>query len=93
MRFPTVKSLPKIRAYHKKMIQKAVHELDKKIDEKSFQKRLISGMCIAANPEKITQAKQILQAALHEVASVLSEGNCTELYHLNAQLFSLLEED
>jgi hypothetical protein len=58
----------------------------------SFERRLITGISIAANPENLDRARDILLAALHEVASVLSEGECTELYHLNAQLFSVLAQ-
>lgn len=91
VRVPTVKSIAKIRTYHKQMILKSLEELETKTDEASFQKRLISGICISVNPENIPKAQQILQDALHEAASVLLEGKATDLYHLNVQLFSLLK--
>lgn len=92
MRIHTVKSLAKIRSYHKHMMLKALEELETKTDDESFQKRLISGISIAVNPDNIPKARQIIQAAMHEVATVLLEGSCTELYHLNTQLIPLLKK-
>lgn len=90
LRFPTTQSKAMIRRYHKEMMQKAIHELENKQDEESFNRRLITGISIAANPKNLDRARQILLAAIHEAAAVLSEGECTELYQLNTQLFSVL---
>lgn len=82
MRVATLKSIDKIRAYHKVMMLKAIAELEKKTDPISFEKRLISGICIAVNPKQLPEAKQVLQAALLKVSEILSVGKCSEIYHL-----------
>lgn len=48
----------------------------------------ITAISFVANPEHLAKAKQRLTEALHEIAEILTEGNCTEVYGLNAQLFS-----
>lgn len=92
MRFPTTKTKKSIRKYHKSMIEKAIFELEYKTNQEDFDKRLISGISIAVNPKNLEKAKQIIQRAMHDAAAVLSEGECTQLYHLNVQLISLLKE-
>ncbi|MEZ4815574.1 MAG: TIGR02147 family protein [Bdellovibrionota bacterium] len=86
--FPTQQSLPLIRSFHSQMIHRALQELNTKPDTNSFQKRLISGMTISCNPERIPVAKEKLNKALREVADYLMEGPCTDLYQINLQFFS-----
>lgn len=90
---PTVSSRKKIREYHKVMSQKAVEVMMSKTSPENFQKRLIQGTTIAANPERLESAKGIIKKALIDVINTLTEGDCTELYHLNLQLFPLLNDE
>lgn len=89
LRLPTTRSHIIIRKYHKKMIEKSLQILLTETDDKAFNKRFINSISIAANPTNLAKAKQRLYEALHEVANILSEGECTEVYQLNTQLFSL----
>jgi len=89
VRFPTQRSDLRIRTYHKKAIEKALRTLDRIPSEVDFKERLISGMAFAANPEKIPQAKVILEEAMFQAAELLSEGACSEVFQLNVQLFKL----
>jgi uncharacterized protein (TIGR02147 family) len=93
IRFPNVKSNPIVRRYHQKMIEKAVKVLLTETDDTSFNNRLITAVSFAADPANIPKARQRLTEALFEVADILSDGNCTEVYQLNVQLFSLTKKD
>ena len=87
---PTVSSREKIRHYHKVMSLKAIEIMEQNVSSVDFQKRLIKGSTIAANPDRLEIAKNLINKALIEVIETLSEGDCTELYHFNLQLFPLL---
>lgn len=80
-----------IRKFHLEMIKKAQSELLEKTTKQDFDLREISGITIAANPKNIARARQIILAAVHEAADVLAEGECTDLFQINTQLFSLLK--
>jgi uncharacterized protein (TIGR02147 family) len=82
-----------IRKYHASMIEKAKQELLTKTSKTAFDLREISGVTIAANPQQVAKARQILVDAIHEAATVLSQGPCTDLYQINIQLFSLLKSE
>jgi uncharacterized protein (TIGR02147 family) len=81
-----------IRRFHSQMIEKAQEELRSKTSIEDFQKREITGITIAANPKNVERARLKLIEALHEVAEILSEGETTDLYQINAQLFTLLKK-
>lgn len=89
LRFPTVRSNPTIRRYHQAMIDKAVKHMLNETDDHAFDHRLISSLSFAADPKNLKKARAILNDALYEVAEVLRQGDCTEIYQLNAQLFPL----
>jgi uncharacterized protein (TIGR02147 family) len=85
-------SHPDIRNYHSQMMDKAKEELHSKTTQDDFKKREITGITIAANPKNVERARTRLIEALHEVAEILGEGEKTELYQINAQLFTLLKK-
>ena len=89
LRIPTRESKMQIRRYHTEMMARATRELNQKTQEKDFKQRLISGITTAASPEKIQQAKERLNDVLHEIADFLSDGDCTEVFQINLQLFPL----
>lgn len=89
MRYPTAKSQLEIRNFHKQMIEKALSELRFKTQQEDFNKRLIAGITFAGNPKKLKKAKEKLNEVLHEIANDLMEGDCSEVYQLNFQLFPL----
>jgi uncharacterized protein (TIGR02147 family) len=92
MRISSNESHVEIRKFHGHMIDRAKEELFAKTTKADFDRREITGITIAADPKNIEKARQRLVEALHEVAEILSEGELTELYQINAQLFSLLKK-
>lgn len=90
VRFPTTRSHQKVRGFHGAMIEKARHEIQRENAADSFDARLISSVCFAGSPEKLREARLILEEAMYRVANLLSqEQNCEEVYQLNVQLFPL----
>lgn len=84
-------SHPDIRKFHAQMIEKAQDELKHKTSPEDFKKREITSITIATNPKNVQRARLKLTETLHEIAEILSEGETTELYQINAQLFTLLK--
>ncbi len=91
IRFPTTQSHALIRHHHELKIQKALTYLKTQKD-KDFELRHFSGVSFAADPLKIPKARERLYQALYEVAELLDEGSCTEVYQLNLQLFPLTKK-
>ena len=91
IRFPASESMMNfIRKYHMEMIGRAAKTLERTSKE-DFERRLITGITVAANPMQFAKARKRLNEALHEVADLLAEGECTEVYQINAQLFPLTQ--
>ncbi len=88
MRIPTKRSRQLVREFHTQMLRKATLELQAS-DSASFAARLINGYTVAVNPDNIESAKLVLEKALIEAATLLTEGTCTEVYQLQLQLFPL----
>lgn len=88
IRLSSSKSLQEIRHFHRQMLDKANKELELTSDE-AFEKRLITGIMISAEPAKIKLAKKMLSEALHEIADFLTAEAGSEVYHLAAQLFPI----
>lgn len=87
LRFPTKESRDPIREYHELMMKKAIHHLQTQTSQDDFNRRLISGIWIGANPANFEKAMDRLNEAMYEAAQILSEGECTEVYYLSSQLF------
>lgn len=83
---PTTRSDPAIRNFHHQMMERAQLALK---DPESFAEREIAGATIAINPERLPLAKKRIQAFRRELMELLIEGECTELYQFNQQLFRL----
>lgn len=89
LRFPTKITQEVIRKYHKQMLKKAYEELSSRFSDDDFDARLIIGGTFALNPDQLDFIKQKMQEALYEASTVGAEGNCTAVYNLSMQLFSL----
>lgn len=87
IRFPTKSSQATVRKFHIQMANKAVQTLTKQADE--FDRRLINGVVFAANPEHLESAKAILNRALYEIAELMADDECTEVYYVAGHLFPL----
>jgi transcriptional regulator with XRE-family HTH domain len=92
LRFAPRRSDPRVRALHAQMMQKALAELRLESSDEAFERRMISGITVAVNPRHFAQARTLLNETLHRVAEMLTEGECTEVYQLNCQLFPLTKK-
>ena len=87
VRFPVSVSKKVIREHHQSQLKKAIAILESRNLPKDFNDRLVVGLSVACNPQKLDQVREILHLALYEAAEILSEDPCTEVYQLNLQLF------
>ena len=87
IRFSTRSSHPEIRNLNLQVLKKAATELQTKQTQVDFDSRLITTLSVAVNPQNIPQAINKLHACLFEIANTLTEGACSEVYQLSAQLF------
>lgn len=85
-RFPTERSHASVRQYHRAMIEKSAVELE---HATGFEERAISGITLAGNPAKLAEAKTLIEEALYKAAELLVEGEATEVFQINLQLFKL----
>jgi uncharacterized protein (TIGR02147 family) len=87
IRFPTKISKTVVRDFHLAQMRRAAQLMNLRNSQDDFDGRLITGLTVASNPEKIQEAKAILHTALYEVANLLSNGRCSEIYQINLQFF------
>ncbi len=88
LQLPTDKTLAPMRRLHRTMILKALAALQssKKSD---FERRDITGSMIPVNPDRLAEAKKRIARFRKQMIRFLSEGECSELYQMNVQLFAL----
>lgn len=89
LRVTSSKSIAPIRNFHDQMLERSQQELRNSITDEDFNRRLITGITISADPEMIQDAKRRLAEFLHELANDLVARPGSEVYHLAAQLFPL----
>ena len=88
----TPRSKDSIREHHRQMIQKAMNEL-LRISDADFCRRSISSMTVAINPKRLEAAFEKIEIFQKKLADFLSEGDCTEVYQFNQQLFPLTKRE
>ena len=93
MRFITPRSKKLVRDFNTTMVKKALQIQASKQSEKDFEERLITGVTFSTNPKQVKKAKSRLKEVMFEVAEILSQGQQTEVFQLNCQLFRLTEND
>lgn len=71
------------------MIQKAAAGLENVPSEAEFAERLVSGISFAGDPKLLPEAKVVIEEALYKAAAILADGDCTEVFQLNLQLFKV----
>ncbi len=91
LRLPTKLSAGIIRQFHKSMMEFAVKEMFQKIGDKDFAERLITSTSIAVNKENIPKAKERMLEMQIEIADILRDGECTEVFDLTLALFPLTQ--
>ena len=89
---PTYYSTSAIRQFHEQMIGKALKALSSPRKE-DYEARDITGTTMPINPARLAEAKGRIKRFRKDLMRFLSEGECTELYQLNVQLFSLTRPD
>lgn len=90
LKLPTRGPNPVTRNFYKSVLTLAQQALDK-TDQEDFEKRLITTLSCSVNPTQVPKAKMKLAEALAEIRDILTEGECTDVYFLQAQLFSVLK--
>ena len=88
IRFPASVSREVIRGFHRQMIRKAEEQMAR-LEQEDYDRRMITGITFSMNPERVQWARERLQEVLHEIAEKATEGETTEVYQLNLQLFPL----
>lgn len=74
-----------IRAYHKQMLEKATESLETAQPEA----RDITGTTIAFDPARLPEVKERIRKFRKSLMELAAEGNPSDLFQLNVQLFSL----
>jgi uncharacterized protein (TIGR02147 family) len=92
LRFPTRRSLEIVRQYHQQILQLGINHLMNKTSDLDYEKRLISGITFAADPDLLPKAKQLLNKALYEISGIMAKGECTTVYQLSGILFPLTKD-
>jgi len=86
--FPTTSLQDAVNGFHQEMIYKAFKTLELRTPS-DFEARDITGITIAIDPKRISEAKKRIQRFRNQLADFLSRGELSEVYQLNVQLFSL----
>lgn len=92
IRFPVKKSEPLIRQYHSQMMEKAKNLMFAETSNDAYAERLIVGTTIAANLKNLNKIRQRLAEFMAEISQDFTEGECTDIYQLNIQLFPLTKK-
>ena len=87
MRFTPKSSHPVVRNLNIQVLRKAVALLKAAPAQDVDDSRLLTTLSVPANPERIPEAITRRHASLYDIANFLSEGDCTEVFHLSTQLF------
>ena len=87
LRFPSKFSKGIVRNYHEMQMKRAIQSMQKNITLADFNGRLITSLTVATDKKSLEKVKDLLHHALYEAAEILNEGECTEVYQLNLQLF------
>jgi len=69
------------------MMRRGLLQLERPVDQSSFQNRLFTGYTVAVDPDKILEAKNLIHKFLLETCQLLSTGPCTQVYQLQVQFF------
>jgi uncharacterized protein (TIGR02147 family) len=85
---PTTYSDKAMRDFQEQMIDKAREALQSPSPE-DFAARDISGVSMAIDPARLPEAKLRIQRFRRDMLEFLEEGESTELYRMNVQLFRL----
>ncbi len=88
--FTTQKAEVAARHFHQQMIDLGRKALDK-TDIRSFKAREISGTTMAVRRDRIDEAKEKIREFQKELADLVSDGECDEVYQLNVQFFPLTQ--
>jgi uncharacterized protein (TIGR02147 family) len=75
-----------VRDYHQQMLTKASEILESG-DPEDFEARDITASCMAIDPAKLPEARKKIDAFRRSMLRYLANGESSEVYHLNVQLF------
>lgn len=90
VRFPTRTAQAQVTEFHLQMLRQVEKALRKPRAE--FDRRLVNGVVFAADPSRLEEAKAILNRAVYEIAELMADGPCTEVYYVAGHLVPLTSE-
>lgn len=85
---PTTHSDRAIREFHGQMIEKAQETLNSPNPD-DFHARDISGITFVADPEKMPEAKKLIEKFKRQMLELMGSGQSNALYQMNVQVFQL----
>ncbi len=89
LRVSTQRSREIIRNFHAQMLKRAIFELENKTSSADFEKRLISGYTLTADPDQVEPIKKKIELFFAGLADEFSKTNPREVYQMQVQLFPL----
>ena len=91
--FPTDTTHEATRQYHRTMTGKALEVLSEEKQSIDISRRRIIGATLAVNPEHLEKAIHEYNEFIYKMTSLLTEGDCSEVYQINLQLFPLTKKE
>lgn len=93
--FATDTSHEAVRQYHRTMTNKAIDLLSDpgSTQKEEVRRRRMTGATLAVNPEKLNKALEEIDKFLFKMTSLLGDGDCSDVYQINLQLFPLTKEN
>lgn len=90
LRLSSTLSIPTLRRFHKNVINKSLEELNNKVEQRHFERRLITSATVAVSPEKIEEAKKKIMNFMMELSLFCSQDSqCQDVYALGCLFFPL----
>lgn len=77
-----------LKNFHKQILQKA----SKAVDEQAVTNRVFSGITMAIDPDKLPEAKKMIENFKQELSALLETESKSKVYQLSLQLFQLDHE-
>lgn len=90
--FPTDTTHEATRQYHRTMTGKALEVLSESQPAEVCRRRMI-GATVAVNPQHLEQAISAYNEFIYKMTALLTEGECSEVYQINLQLFPLTRSE
>lgn len=92
LRMPARKPNQTIREFHTQLMIKAIKTMRENQSQDDYDRRLITGIILAADSRKIPEAKKRLNLFIHDLAEFLCTEETDQVFQLGVQLFPLCKD-